>query len=1238
MPITRLTEKRRDEMVDESSIEIDQTSFLEQRLAAMALRVNEAAEGTYRKHINSEPAHMTVKSLGQGLIDLGRMHMRQNAAILHQSVLKAHIIKVKECYEQLMRLVDLGVEKDRYGGRKGFTHDQLAMDVWIRPEADIEKREGYINREDQLDQLQGLLLEAKVFHANYSGDKVALWSAMEELDKAVVNFSGFLTKYASDPSSSREKEKGGIDHSAYLEAQTDYADNINQYANGRTRALQELIGRVDQNIKIERSWWRAFAGFFVLPWLLPLAAVVGALVALIGSFVDYQSVKSLGWYWPARLLDVFCWRPSALRRFAQLASQYPVAVDDEGNPVDLKQAEKNEVFLADPAWDDLILNHLIELELELNRFDNEIGGSLVENLESLENARCGCQQIKNTDESFQKRWHCNLDFDGARKARRILNRSTQSGLSRFREQALSLSGEAKNTLLVYQGVWLGRASDQANQQHYKRLRLKVSSALGLKASKQLRCELGEGFDAVLDDQDLDGIDNTQVADTLKAVAKKDMNGLGISFKQKVVAGAATLLAFLYSIGCALMVTAALMGILTFPGGVVVALAIGLVFTYRYNWWLSKFAMPPILLGIFSSKRGLFASLGYAMVSLLWCSVGIAFLPVVWLIVGMPGELFGIGLAKTAYKKFCQFFWLKPADAMPGELQSVIDEEIDSDTLAFAMLMLVALGSWMLFAGIGPFVLGALVIISGVSCFLYKFTKGLTSYTDQQNNRKVMSKSRRVMLAAWASVIVLMSAAMGALVMPSVPGLEKVFELVKIAALALPVAIAAALGTFVAMVALMLVTLAEFLKDPDMMKSLKDFFYKTVWMGGQDARPEKGMSLFLSYLGSGFRCLALLVICALGFWGLSALAFKSMLDLVQQLPILQDGKALITVAIIIGNLSMFATVWVALWDKLVGVVTRPAETWRSFLVFAKNIGDWVYGASLGNSNVAIALKVLFFLPLLVMKAVVLTVFFQLREIFFVVPVYGLIKLAPYFPLTAKRVRNMFVRPTKSAPSAEASEKLNDDNDAKKKQNGAFGWVSETFTRLGNALDNGMLPFAAIQSLFNSSGITILTLVAASLNSYGALEVTKNGQKPLNEIESAVDSQIKRGRCSGAILKQLEVTDIENLNDFNAALNEDELQAMSVDKIANSIGNHSRHNNRQALAALTKAKEKSGDSLSSHFDKQHLLMVKAVAKWASQDESKVDVATVNDVWAKHFASEESVQIEGNDVRKAFTAAAA
>ncbi len=596
-------------------------------------------------------------------------------------------------------------------------------------------------------------------------------------------------------------------------------------------------------------------------------------------------------------------------------------------------------------------------------------------------------------------------------------------------------------------------------------------------------------------------------------------------KQRFLINAAMVLAVLYSVGCALMVAAALMPIFVIPGGQLLALAFGFAFTYRYNWKLSSFSLPRIMLRLFNSKRGFFASIGYGIWSIALGLVGIALSPLT-LVFSLVVLLFeGRSRAKEFYNNVMRKFGLMPPKSIVDRWLPLLNKEYDSHVLGWAMLILVGLGVGVMVSGVGPFVLGAVIIVAGIGCFVYKLTRGLAEYTNEKNQKKVMSRSLRVVLTMVTSIIILMGLAVGSLVIPVIPGLKQVFSVFGLSGMAVGMAFAAVVGTVLATATLMLVSVATYLKNEHIMESIRGFFVHTLWHGGMFKRSHWTPSA----VGGVFvRVATFIGVIILGFWGVCATAYKSTIDLIKMTPLFAGSELLITGIIVVGMLGLFAEVLVAFWRRINGIIFHPKKEFSEFKTFLSNLVQWTFSWDArkvdtpwyGHNSVITAACVLFALPVFVVRAVVQGILIPtIKYLCYDCPRASLAGFIRLFPATycaiAGKPRD-FVQPScggdiasKEDTDATVTQQSNKRFSLFTKIRRALRGFDTNFTRFNNAIGNALIPYASTKAMLGNQTLTIFTVLAAWINSFSALFVTMSGNEREENVRAGADRCLELG---------------------------------------------------------------------------------------------------------------------------------
>ena len=954
-----------------------------------------------------------------------------------------------------------------------FTERLAALMVGQKPgkikEGRIALRKELIAKNSSKDTVNALKDTAK---------KNELTSLLDELDKAIVvagntmektfeaqekHFLSFdedrdiweMLKDEKNNNGSQLDRDDAIQNHTLESQQDSFHAILDQLSAQRHNALNSLCTQNLVQLKPKPvHWvWRVI-GLLSAPVMLPLLTLMGAIKAItslsVGEFLRL----------PRDFLHAAGLRHSAIERLASLQDALTTDNDDK---------LEDRIDFNDSAWNDLLKHHHVELlsDLQTNASTLAQGTATLKTQdggapeEALKNARRYSDAMDRVIKAFKR--HCGVapDYVGARKTTRLfMNRLQSEGSTKINYDFLP-SDEASKVLASTSASHRGRGYSAVNGSIVlqgavtadllqKRTKVNGVSAPGVADDKCKRSQINVGLDMIasLKPEVNAGINSAEERERLADLYKKNIASTGISYKQRLIMTLAKAGALLYAVGCALQIAGGLMFIFAFPGAPVVALAFGLLFTFTYNWWLTKFALPQIMMGMLKGKKGLLHDMEHT--SVLWWPalilkkilttplqvarvlLGVALMPLIWMIAqplngisyrsSFPGQgsrlyqwimadVFGVLVVKTADTKF----W-----------KSQLQSEIRTDALLWVMFGLCALGTVLMATGTGPMVVGMLIVVAGLGTMVYKMTGGLTQFVNDQNQKKVLSKPRQFGLALLVSLVFLMGLANGALVVPGIGIFKEVLGYVGLSAYAMVVAIPVIFGTIVAMTALMLVSFADFLKKQNIMQGLKVFFVDRLWHGkvptksgkapseDQNAQavsasnPEsKGRFAWLQNLVSTKRAMHKFVrltsftaVVAAGMWGVASVCLTMAESIVVLSPIFSGGQWPIFIALFVSMMGLFGEVLKVLWTELANVARDPVQAMKDFKSALSNAIEWTYSIPrIGkadsksgkfrfwyeSSSVWVkTLKIAFFLPCFIVRKAVENLLVTAFQLFVIVP--------------------------------------------------------------------------------------------------------------------------------------------------------------------------------------------------------------------------------------------------------------
>ncbi len=494
----------------------------------------------------------------------------------------------------------------------------------------------------------------------------------------------------------------------------------------RQAALEELIkfSYYDPAFNPPKfSIFRRIFGLIMAPAALPLFAILGA----IQSFSSWNGNEI--WRWPMLYLNRFGLRMSAIQKLAYLAR----AVHHEG---------KGKLSWEDSAWDKLVHVHCMELKQDFyenidalgDNHDEWVAGKEINFYTAVDVVKRYSDSIKTLTQAYKIHLGVDPEYVGARKtARHFLNNLKLEDVLDFNP-----SDQASKVIAATEAMHRGRGFEQESSQPIgattsdllqKRTKVNAILAPGLASNKNKRTQLNVGLDflSMRQPKTMVGVKSAEERDALASLYKKQVATVGISYKQSLVIRLSKLGAFLYALGCGLQIAGGLMTVMAFPGAAAIALLFGLLFTATYNWWLSKYTLPVIIMGMFNGKKGLLQDLEtnhvvywpWMMAKSLVRSVfqtvrvvtGIVLLPAVYVLTKSYDFIFALSSYSGSGAKTYEFimgwmFALIPYDVVTDKkYQSQFDKEVRPDSLAWAMLGLLGIGTALIMTGTGPLVLG-----------------------------------------------------------------------------------------------------------------------------------------------------------------------------------------------------------------------------------------------------------------------------------------------------------------------------------------------------------------------------------------------------------------------------------------------------------------------------------------------------------------------------------------------------
>ncbi len=424
-----------------------------------------------------------------------------------------------------------------------------------------------------------------------------------------------------------------------------------------------------------------------------------------------------------------------------------------------------------------------------------------------------------------------------------------------------------------------------------------------------------------------------------------------------------------------------------------------------------------------------------------------------------------------------------------------------DHVAWFMLLVSGSGFGLLFLTSLPVIVPILIIVTGVGALFYSVSSKFSGFTNEKNEKKTLSSSRRALLSATVSLVALMSVATAAL---AVPGLEIVKGFaVEMGAAFVYSAFAAfvIVGTIAAMFAIGLVGFVEMFQVPSLSLAIASFIDSRITkqkIVQGETKKEKGALVEQAQDGWKGRLAVFLrggsyaAFITFGASATGALCVTMADAIANSMPMFASAKIVMVLAMFASMLGLMVQVWTALWKAVVWTISNPVDAMKSFKSSLSSVIDWAfnwgqdnldghwYEGAAGLTAATYAVVGLFVLaPVKLALVVVLTHLKQLLIDFPVAVFKSVVGLLP-------SVQANFALSPASVMPADLSEAQH--NRKSRALNTVRTWYVN-FTRIGNAVGNALLNYSTVKEMTGSQSVTIFTLIVGWMQSFAALYLTQ-----------------------------------------------------------------------------------------------------------------------------------------------------
>ncbi len=359
--------------------------------------------------------------------------------------------------------------------------------------------------------------------------------------------------------------------------------------------------------------------------------------------------------------------------------------------------------------------------------------------------------------------------------------------------------------------------------------------------------------------------------------------------------------------------------------------------------------------------------------------------------------------------------------------------------------------------------------------------------------------------------------------------------------------------------------------------------------GFDANPneaadeEDNVDKGWSWRGAMARTLGFITVFALGMWGTASLCMTMADSILDMSAVFAGSKGLVAVALFIGMMGLFSEVMVVLWKELVAVISDPVGTAKDIKNAFANMIEWTYSSirsplpssielhgthtparykvwySLFYYRTAFGkdaperppwyertnvfgkiLMVLFFLPLFIVRKVAINSIVLAFQILVEIPILiaeAFVKTFPSaFTLLMKGKPVSLILQEKDPHAGDNFESWAAGNKNFKgfvKVRASMANFYRQFTRIGNNVGNGLLVEKSIDTVFHSGVVTVLSVLAAFINSFSALFITLRNEKISKQIDTASDARMEAGADISELAKAYVAEGNEEVDHAEAA---------------------------------------------------------------------------------------------------------